>query len=270
MNISERHLEKDSRKPLEQNGTSNIEQVLYAIKNMPYLLMEHDHGFLLDFSSQDEDGQLVKVVREEYRIKSQWLEVYWLDRLELIFELKKTWKKHYEPFAEITNAFWELAQKVYIWRTAASGMQTLPTISQLPKPLTWTFLCERYLCEVKLKNSGYTGNSRPIGKGKLSELASHHYDKIGNVHNLNFGGPPETMAPIKALEQTAASIAQFDRDFREGSLFPYIATQRRCLRKIERSPLKTLYLREDGSLQIMGRGHDARKLQKPKKGFGVA
>lgn len=77
----------------EENGPPTIEQVIYAIKNMPDHLMEYDHGIILNFSDQDGDGQLLSAIRDEYRIKAQWLEVFWLDRTELLFELTKTWKK---------------------------------------------------------------------------------------------------------------------------------------------------------------------------------
>jgi hypothetical protein len=76
------------------------------------------------------------------------------------------------------------------------------------------------------------------------------------------------MPPIQALEQTAACIAKLDRDFREEMYLHYHKVQRRCFRKLERTPLKALVLRENSSLQIMDRGHDTRKSQNPKKGFG--
>ncbi|WP_250126271.1 hypothetical protein [Chroococcidiopsis sp. CCMEE 29] len=173
MNISRKSHLKNSKKALGKSGISAIERVIYAIKNLPDHLMEYDHEILLDFSCRDEEGQLIKAIREEYRIKAQWLEVYWLDRTELTFELTKTWKKHYKPFAERTNAFWKLAQEVHIWLTSASDIRTSPTISQLPTPLIWAFLCEYYLCEAELKNSGYTAFPDLVSNWRQHRQASN-------------------------------------------------------------------------------------------------
>ena len=252
----------------EDNESPTIEQVVYAIKNMPDHLMEYDHGIILNFSDQDGDGQLLSAIRDEYRIKAQWLEVLWLDRTELLFELTKTWKKHYKPFAEKTNAFWELARSVRIWLAeAAPDARTFFAAAELPKPLLWAFMCERYLCETKLKNSGYTAAARPKGKGKMYELACLRCDELEYVHNFKFGSSA-LLPPIQALEQTSGAIAQCDRDFREAHYVHYHKVQKRCFRAIERSPLKTIFLNEENTVQIMDKGHDTRKSKADKKGFG--
>lgn len=251
-----------------KNESQAIEHLIYVIKNMPDLLMEHDHGITLDFSCQNEDGPLLKAIREQYRVKSQWLEVYWLDRTELLFELTKTWKKDYKFYAKITDAFWKLAKEIRIQLAeAAPDVHAFTAVAQLPKALTWTFLCERYLCENQLKNSGYIGNSQPVGKGRLNELACQHYDELETVFKLKFSGHA-SMPPTQALEQTAAGIAKLDPEFKNGPFLNYTKVQRRCWRDLERSPLKVLYLQEDGTPKIMDRGHDTRKPKTDKRGFG--
>ena len=239
-----------------------IEQVIYSIKNMPDLLMEHDHGIILSSSEDDDDGQILRAIREEYRVKGLWLEYYWLNRTELLFELTKTQKRYYKPFAEQSKAFLKLAQEVHAWLE-----QHAPRMRELmPEPLLWVFLCERYLCETKLSNGGYMGKSKLIGKGNLSDLARLHYDVLEDVDKFRIVGC-ETMPPLRSLEQTAAAIAKHDREFRVGHYLEYLKIQKRCFRSIERSPLKIISLDESNTLQLMGRGNDTRTPKSRKRGF---
>lgn len=218
-------------------------------------------GIILDFSARGTDGFLLKVVREEFRIKAQWLEYYLLDRPEHLPELTFTWKIEFKPLAEIAVSYWRLAQEV------------LPRLDwaqeQIPTAGFWMMLCELQTCDSVLRNSGYTENPKPvpIGKSTLYKQAVEHHDLLGDVEKLSIG-KRALVSPVEALEGGAALIAQHDIAFRNGYFAEYRRTQKRCYRSLRDSPVQNLIMQEDGTLQILGRGQGKRQ-KKTKRGFAI-
>lgn len=235
-----------------------LEQCINTIRHAPDILFEK-RGIILDYSCQGEDGKLLKSIREEFRIKAQWLEYYLLDRTNILSELTFTWKIEFKPLAEMAVSYFRLAQEVLL---LVDEMQ-----EQIPTAGFWMMLCELQTCDAMMRNSGYAQKQKsvPLGKSTLYQQAVEHYDALGDVNKLSIARR-DSVLPIQGLEGEAALIAQHDSQFRNSYFAEYRKTQKRCFRSLRDSPVKHLILQADGTLQVLGIGQ-GKKQKKSTRGF---
>jgi len=237
----------------------SLEACIEAIRHAPDYVMEWRHGIILkSHPLTKEERQLLESLREEYRIKSQWLEYQMLNKNNLLRELRFTWKWYYKPLAEKSKAFYEIAMQVC----------THPLTSVNPdlSPGLWMLLCEYDFCDSAMKNSGFTGKAKQIGQAAFYQQEKKRYDLLANPEGMGFSCEVRTvqLPAISALEQWAAFIASKDIEFRNTYYRDYIRTQNRCNRAIRDSPLQNIYL-IDNELKIQGVGQRGKAQKKSPK-----
>lgn len=237
----------------------SAEQCIWQIRNAPDLLMEHRHGIRLPFEDLEEDGIVLKIIREQYRAEADWLEYYLLNKTELLPELTFTDKVAYKPFAERALSYLRLAQEVYP-RTDWAQAQKL-------HPLTWMLHCEIENCENISHNSYYSGNLNFVGKAAQYELALKHCEWLDKVSQSVFEGTAQA-PPIEALEAGAAYIAKKDVSFKHTYFLDYQRSIKRFYRQIKNSRLVGVMTNLDGSPRVLGNGQRGKGKQKSKRGFG--
>ncbi|MBD1895886.1 hypothetical protein [Coleofasciculus sp. FACHB-129] len=243
------------QKPSDSDLT--VQQSIEIIKNIPDHFIEYRHGIILDFECRGEDGFLLKKLREAYRAKALWLECFWLGKAELRPELTFTEKVCYKPLAQMSMAFFQLADEVH-HRFDWAKEQNL-------RPLEWMVLCEFQLCETAFKNSGYTAEPTCVGKAQLYNRALKRYKSLEDPEKLVFG-VSDFRKPIEALEESAAFLAKEDIVFRNSHYQDYLRVQKRCFKAVRDSHLKAMLLDND-SIKVLGRGVDTRGAKSRKKGF---
>jgi hypothetical protein len=219
--------------------------------------MEHRHGIILPFENLEEDGVVLKTIREQYRGEADWLEYFLLNKNELLPELTFTDKVGYKPFAERALSYLRLAQEVYPRVDWAQDQRLYP--------LTWMLHCEIEICENILRNSYYSGTLNIVGKVAQYELALKHCEWLNTAHRWTFEGTAQS-SPIEALEVGAAYVAKEDVNFRGTYFLDYQRSIKRFHRQIKNSRLVGVAANPDGGFRVLGNGQ--RGKQKSKRGFG--
>lgn len=224
------------------------EECIEAIRNLPDSRLEA-HGIRIGYSyKKDDDSLVLAAAREEYLAKSQWLEFWWLNRIEFSNELTSTWKILYRPHGERTSSFKRLAQEIY---QRSYWMQ-----EQRVTPLDLTLACETQLCEEKLTNSGYFSDlPATTGKRENYNNAMKHYDELEATHKIIFEKGDFWLYPLQALEESAIYIAKTDRTFNNTYYRDYLLQQKRYHRQTGKGELNVIRLDRNGVAELVGRGN---------------
>lgn len=242
----------------QRTETLSLETAIQTIRCLPDYLMESRHGIILDFSYQGNDGRILKAAREQYRIQSQWLEYYLLNRTDLFPELTFTWKVNYKPIAERSLAVLKLAQEVWPRSVSAQSQK-----DKIPSPLDWLLMVEIDHCEESLRNSGFTGIARPVGSRELYKRTLEICARTADPGKLEFY-PRDNLSALEFLESEAALIARDDLRFCNTYYSDYQRAMKQFSRNILNSPLKGIFLLQNGSIQKMEHGQGKKKAKKHK------
>ncbi len=245
---------------MNQNEPLSIEQVIFSIKNMPDLLMEHNHGIIVDNCWVEDDLKIIDAVRKEHIAKARWLDYYLLDDIEALRECDNTDKAEYKPLAEITLAWYKLAQEVFVWQERHPE-NYLFSRRQIKSPAFWMTICETQFCSSRLINSLSSARPRAVvGKGAIHLNAIKYMAALDDVEKLQFVEGLTSKKPIQALEEVAALLSKYDSKFRYAGYFSqYRRTIVRCLREIRyNKSLPFAFINSEGIFRLLERGQSTR------------
>ncbi len=250
----------DLKKRQDEIGKNlSPEEFVGLIRNLPDHWMEYQHGIRIDFSYQNKDSQLFKLLRKEYRNKGRWLQFEMLNQVELLFEITNTDAYHYKFFAQRTLSFKQLACDICSYQSSWPNELGID-------PLLWTLYIEAQFCEISLRNSGYITESPCLtdaGKDAQYAWGLAHTNWLENLEVMNFDSGGDS--PKGALEKHGAWIATQNMEFRHTRYSDYLRTQRRYHRCLRNSKFYGMYLGADGNVHSINRGRDVRSSRSSKK-----
>ena len=230
-----------------------------CIRDLPDLVMEHDHGIRLPFNPQSADGKFFRLARKQYRAIADWLKFYLLGKTDLVAELTFTDKADYKPNAEILLAYYRLAQETFL---LSGNLQ-----KQWVRPEMILFLIEWERCENLLRNSGFTDNLKPKGKVEAYKETKAVCDELWDAEKLKFS-ETTIYSPTMVLINEAAFLAsrpeniEFRKHYQD-----FLKALKRCKKKIRDSRTEIVYL-EDDILKALGNGCRGKDKNKRQHSFG--
>jgi len=239
-----------------------IQWFIDYIRDLPDLVMEHDHGICLPFNWQSADGEFFRLVRKQYRAIADWLKFYLLGRADLAAELTFTDKADYKPKAEILLAYYRLAQETFL---LCGNLQ-----EYVGRPEMMLFLIEWEHCENLLRGSGFIDNPKPKGKVEAYKETKAVCDELWDAEKLKFSeGRTTIFSPTMILINEAAYLAHPPENIKFRKHYQnFLKILKRCNTELRDSSLvQNVYLEND-TLKALGNGCRGKDKSKRQRGFG--
>jgi hypothetical protein len=219
-----------------------------AIHDLPDLLMEIDHGILISCDGQDANDKLFKMIKEKYQAKADWLKYYLLGRSDLAAELTFTHKAYYKHEAELSRAFYQLIQEVFL---LSGDLQ-----NDVGQPEVMLLLIERERCENHLRKSGFIDKPELIGKVEQQRKVKKFCDKLWDAKKLSnsaykiFNG-----SPTEILLEQAINLAKDPNNFEFHKHYEdFLGAVKRSYRQIKDCPALHHVFLEGDTLKVLGNG----------------
>jgi hypothetical protein len=228
-----------------------------AIHDLPDLLMEIDHGIRVPADGQNADDKLFKMIREQYCAQADWLKYYLLAESDLAAELTFTRKAYYKPHAELSRAFYQLIQEVFL---LSGDLQ-----DDVGQPELMLLLIERERCENHLRKSGFTDKPEPIGKVEQQRRVKKFCDKLWDAEKLSDSADRIcNSSPTRILLDQAINLAKCPKNIQFRKHYhDFLRTVKRCYREVKDCPTLHHVFLEGDTLKVLGNGCRG----KQKKGF---
>ena len=238
------------------------EKFVHFFRKLPDLVMRQRHGLYFDPCDGDEKF-FINETRKQYRYTALWLEYYFLERTEYLFEAKLKPQFYYEPFAEIQMAYFNLIKKVYVYSKKAQDYY--------PSPVNWLYGVAVDECESELRNSGYLGQPTFLGKSAAYKEVREVCKKLEDPKNYHAKAAKATTKNTSHMDflcLEALAISDIDAEFKNTNWQNFLRSKKNFQRKIVNSPFLPAFISSEKLIIKSNgvRGKDTRKRER--KGFG--
>lgn len=209
--------------------------------NLPDWTLEL-HGIRLPFNRGDVDIEFFNGVRSQYRATGLWMKYYLCNDSKALPELRFTNKADFKPYADVSLAWYRLAQETLLLSPE------LAKFFQTPAHL-W-LLTEMEKCDVMLEKIGVTGSgSRPLSKRKQYEettwFANLDISKLPVRPGKTLHSPTHILINEAMLLAATPQNEKFRARYRD-----FTRILKRCDREILNSDLQPHYL-NDGVIRSL-------------------
>jgi len=227
------------------------EDVASFVKDLPDSLSRKYGVDVSEGGLSEDEFRLISHFRKQYLNMSYWLDFLLSDNNSLLPILRFTEAADYEAFADIALNFRRLASQV-IKRFSLQEDKLTAT--------TWMCFCQIEICQYELENSGFFGQPALTSKTQFYKKFVDHCNFLENIKAKNFIGreTPKNISWLDALYHTAIYINTIDDGFK--SIFSdYLASQKRCIRRIRTNKRFKSAALIAGKLQVLEKGQGKRK-----------